>query len=79
MGSEMCIRDRIDSAMSHDFNQKTERAGVVLALIESRERREERVAMLIRAFSHYEKQILQLHERELKRKLLRELMSDDEE
>lgn len=50
-----------------------------MALIESRERREERVAMLIRAFSHYEKQILQLHERELKRKLLRELMSDDEE
>lgn len=69
----------IDSAMSHDFDQKTERAGVVLALIESRERREERAAMLIRAFSHYEKQILQLHERELKRKLLRELMSDDDE
>lgn len=71
--------EAIDSAMSHDFDQKTERAGVVLALIESRERREERAAMLIRAFSHYEKQILQLHERELKRKLLRELMSDDDE
>lgn len=71
--------ETIDSAMSHDFEQKTERAGVVLALIESRERREERVAMLIRAFSHYEKQILQLHERELKRKMLRELMSDDDE
>lgn len=71
--------EAIDSAMSHDFDQKTERAGVVLALIESRERREERVAMLIRAFSHYEKQIIQLHERELKRKLLRELMSDDDE
>ena len=71
--------EAIDSAMSHDFEQKTERAGVVLALIESRERREERAAMLIRAFSHYEKQILQLHERELKRKLLRELMSDDDE
>lgn len=71
--------EAIDSAMSHDFEQKTERAGVVLALIESRERREERAAMLIRAFSHYEKQILQLHERELKRKLLRELISDDDE
>lgn len=71
--------EAIDSAMSYDFNQKTERAGVVLALIESRERREERAAMLIRAFSYYEKQILQLHERELKKKLLRELMSDDEE
>ena len=71
--------EAIDSAMSHNFEQKTERAGVVLALIESRERREERAAMLIRAFSHYEKQILQLHERELKRKLLRELMSDDDE
>lgn len=71
--------EAIDSAMSHDFDQKTERAGVVLSLIESRERREERAAMLIRAFSHYEKQIIQLHERELKRKLLRELMSDDDE
>jgi hypothetical protein len=71
--------ETIDSAMSHDFDQKTERAGVVLNLIESRERKEERVAMLIRAFGHYEKQILQLHERELKRQLLKELMSDDEE
>lgn len=71
--------EAIDSAMSHDFDQKTERAGVVLSLIESRERREERAAMLIRAFSYYEKQIIQLHERELKRKLLRELMSDDDE
>ena len=73
------VLEAIDSAMSHDFEQKTERAGVVLALIESRERREERAAMLIRAFSHYEKQILQLHERELKRKLLSELISDDDE
>ena len=32
--------------------------------------------MLIRAFNHYEKQILQLKERELKN-LLRELMDDD--
>ena len=71
--------EAIDSAMTHDFEQKTERAGVVLALIESRESREERVAMLIRAFSHYEKQIFQFHERELKRKLLRELMSDDDD
>ena len=71
--------ETIDSAMSHDFDQKTERAGVVLNLIESREIKEERVAMLIRAFGHYEKQILQLHERELKRQLLKELMSDDEE
>ncbi len=71
--------EAIDSAMSHHFNQRTERAGVVLALIESRERREERAAMLIRVFSHYEKQILRLHERELKRNLLRELMSDDDE
>lgn len=70
--------ETIDSTMSHDFDQKTERAGVVLSLIESREKREERVAMLIRAFSHYEKQILQLHEREVKRQLLNELMSDDE-
>lgn len=50
-----------------------------MALIESRERREERAAMLIRAFSYYEKQIFQLHERELKRELLRKLMSDGEE
>lgn len=71
--------EAIDSAMSHDFKQKTERAGVVLALIESQERREERVVMLIRAFNHYEKQILQLHERELKRQLLKELMSEDDE
>ena len=71
--------EAIDSAMSYNFEQKTERAGVVLALIESQERREERVIMLIRAFSHYEKQILQLHERELKRQLLKELMSEDDE
>lgn len=71
------ILEAVDSAMSHDFDQKTERAGVVLALIESRESREERVAMLIRAFNHYEKQIIQFHERELKRRLLRELMDDD--
>lgn len=73
------LLEAIDSAMSHNFDQKTERAGVVLALIESRERREERAAMLIRAFSYYEKQIFQLHERELKRELLRKLMSDGEE
>lgn len=71
--------ETIDSTMSHDFDQKTERAGVVLSLIESRENREERVAMLIRAFSYYEKQILQFHEREVKRQLLKELMSDDDE
>lgn len=71
------ILEAVDSAMSHDFDQKTERAGVVLALIESRESREERVAMLIRAFNHYEKQIIQFYEREIKRRLLRELMDDD--
>lgn len=69
--------EAVDSAMSHDFDQETERAGVVLALIESRERREERVAMLIRAFSHYEKQIIQLCEHEIRRRLLRKLMDDD--
>ena len=70
--------EKVDSVMSRDFEQKTERAGIVLGLIETQERREERVVMLIRAFSHYEKQLDLLKERELKRKLLRELMSDEQ-
>ena len=45
------ILESAESAMSYDFEQKTERAGVVMDLIESREDPEERVVMLTRMFS----------------------------
>lgn len=35
--------EKVDSVMSRDFEQKTERAGIVLGLIEAQERREESV------------------------------------
>lgn len=69
--------ESVESAMSYDFEQKTERAGVVLDLIESREDPEERVVMLTRVFQHFEKQMLQMQQRELKRSLLRGLLDED--
>lgn len=69
--------ETINSTLAYEFEQKTEHAGVVLDLVESRENDEERVIMLIRVFQHFDKQMLQMHHRELKRSLLREFMEDD--
>ena len=69
--------ESIESALSYDFEQKTERASVVLNLIESRDDLEERVIMLTRVFQHFEKQMLMMHQREIKRSLLRNHLEDD--
>ncbi len=69
--------ETIESVLSYDFEQKTERASVVLDLIESREDPEERIIMLTRVFQHFEKQMLMMHQREIKRSLLRDLLEDD--
>ncbi len=73
------LLEKIDSAMLYDFGQKTERAGVVLSLVESKDSREERVVLLSRAFNHYEKQFIRLQERESKMRLLRELMDENDD
>ncbi len=69
--------ETIDSALAFDYEQKTERAGVVLSLIDSGKTREERVIMLTRALGYYENQIMMLRRRELKRHLLRNLIEED--
>lgn len=53
--------DKVDSALTYDFDQKTERAAVVLDLIESRESFEERVVMMARVLAHFERDIMKLH------------------
>lgn len=46
--------DQINSALIFDFNQKTETAAVLLSLIESREKYEERVVMMSRVLAYFE-------------------------
>lgn len=69
--------ETIESALAYEFEQKTEKASVVLDLIESRDDLEERVIMLTRVFQYFEKQMLMIHQRELKRSLLRNLLEDE--
>ena len=66
--------DQIESALTYEFEQKTERASVVLSLIEERESYEERVIMMCRVLTHFEKEFMGMHMRDLKGSLLRSLL-----
>ena len=68
--------DEIDSALNYDFEQKTERASVVLSLIEARENYEERVVMMSRVLAHFEREIMKMQMKGLKGDLLRSLLED---
>ncbi len=68
--------DQIDSALNYDFDQKTERASVVLSLIEARENYEERVVMMSRVLAHFEREIVKMQMRGLKGDLLRSLLEE---
>jgi hypothetical protein len=68
--------EQIDSALNYDFNQKTERASVVLSLIEARDSYEERVVMMSRVLAHFEREIMNMQMKGLKGDLLRDLLED---
>ena len=68
--------DEIDSALNYDFDQKTERASVVLSLIEARDSYEERVVMMSRVLAHFEREIMKMQMKGLKGDLLRSLLED---
>lgn len=68
--------DQIDSALNYDFDQKTERASVVLSLIEARDSYEERVVMMSRVLAHFEREIMKMQMKGLKGDLLRSLLED---
>ena len=68
--------DEIDSALNYDFDQKTERASVVLSLIETRDSYEERVVMMSRVLTHFEREIMKMQMKGLKGDLLRSLLED---
>lgn len=68
--------DQIDSALNYDFDQKTERASVVLSLIETRNSYEERVVMMSRVLAHFEREIMKIQMKGLKGDLFRSLLED---
>lgn len=68
--------DQIESALNYDFEQKTERASVVLSLIESRDSYEERVVMMSRVLDYFECEIIKMQMKDFKRELLRSLIED---
>lgn len=68
--------DQIDSALNYDFEQKTERASVVLSLIEARENYEERVVMMSRVLTHFEREMMKMHMHGFKGEFLRTLLED---
>lgn len=68
--------DQIDSTLNYDFEQKTERASVVLSLIEARENYEERVVMMSRVLTHFEREMMKMHMHSLKGEFLRTLLED---
>lgn len=68
--------DQIDSTLNYDFEQKTERASVVLSLIEARENYEERVVMMSRVLTHFEREMMKMHMHGLKGEFLRTLLED---
>ena len=68
--------DQIDSALTYDFKLKTERASVVLSLIEARENYEERVVMMSRVLSYFEREIMKMQMRGLTGDLLRTFLDD---
>lgn len=51
---------RIDSALQYDFEQQTEKASVVLNLIDQQEDYEDRVIMMCRILAHYEIRIMEM-------------------
>lgn len=68
--------EQLDSALNYDFNQKTERASVVLSLIGARENYEERVVMMSRVLAHFEREIMKMQMKGIEGELLRSLMED---
>lgn len=68
--------DQIDSALNYDFDQKTERASVVLSLIEARDSYEERVVMMSRVLTHFEREIMKMQMKGIKGEFLRSLLED---
>ena len=68
--------DQIDSALNYGFEQKTERASVVLSLIEARDSYEERVVMMSRVLNHFEREIMNMQMKRIKEDILRSLLDD---
>lgn len=54
------VLDRIDSALQYGFEQQTEKASVVLNLIDEQEAYEDRVIMMCRVLAHYEFRIMEM-------------------
>lgn len=52
--------EQIESALTYSFNQKTEKASLVLSLIDAREDYEERVIMMSRVLSYFDCEIIKL-------------------
>ena len=52
--------NQIVSALNYNFNQKTEKASLVLSLIDERQDYEERVVMMSRVLSYFEYEIMKL-------------------
>lgn len=68
--------NQIDSALNYGFEQKTERASVVLSLIEARDSYEERVVMMSRVLNHFEREIMNMQMKSIKGDILRKMLED---